>query len=84
VEAFADEQLAAWIAAHCHAYAFFQGVARITVPDNPKTGVISPCRYEPLLHRSYQEMAEHYGTVIIPARIKKPRDKEKVSYCASS
>ena len=81
VEAFADEQLAAWIAAHCHAYAFFQGVARITVPDNLKTGVISPCRYEPLLHRSYQEMAEHYGTVIIPARIKKPRDKGKVSYC---
>ncbi len=37
-----------------------------------------PCRYEPLLHRSYQEMAEHYSTVIIPARIKKPRDKAKV------
>lgn len=37
-----------------------------------------PCRYEPLLHRTYQEMAEHYGTVIVPARIKKPRDKAKV------
>jgi len=70
--------LAAWIAAHCHAYAFFEGVARITVPDNPKTGVARPCRYEPLLHRSYQEMAEHYGTVIIPARSRKPRDKAKV------
>jgi transposase len=77
-EAFENEQLAAWITAHCHAYAFFQGVARITVPDNLKTGVIRPCRYEPLLHRSYQEMAEHYGTVVIPARIKKPRDKAKV------
>ena len=77
-EAFENEQLAAWIEAHCHAYAFFQGVARVTVPDNLKTGVIRPCRYEPLLHRSYQEMAEHYGTVIIPARIKKPRDKAKV------
>ena len=77
-EAFENEQLAAWIEAHCHAYNFFQGVARITVPDNLKTGVIRPCRYEPLLHRSYQEMAEHYGTVIIPARIKKPRDKAKV------
>lgn len=75
-EAFENEQLAAWIEAHCHAYSFFQGVARITVPDNLKTGVIRPCRYEPLLHRSYQEMAEHYGTVIIPGRIKKPRDKE--------
>src|SRR5207244_4496489 len=78
VEAFENERLAAWIAAHCHAYAFFEGVARITVPDNLKTGVVRPCRYEPLLHRSYQEMAEHYGTVIIPARVKKPRDKAKV------
>ncbi len=77
-EAFADEQLGSWITAHCHAYAFFEGVARITVPDNLKTGVVRPCRYEPLLHRSYQEMAEHYGTVIIPARAKKPRDKAKV------
>jgi len=77
-EAFENEQLAAWIEAHCHAYAFFQGVARVTVPDNLKTGVIRPCRYEPLLHRSYQEMAEHYGTGIIPGRIKKPRDKAKV------
>jgi hypothetical protein len=34
------------------------------VPDNPKTAVIRPCRYESALHRSYQEMAAHYGTVI--------------------
>lgn len=77
-EAFPDEQLPSWIAAHCHAYSYFGGVSRITVPDNPKTGVIRPCRYEPLLHRSYQEMAQHYGTVIIPARAAKPRDKAKV------
>lgn len=77
-EAFADEKLASWIGAHCHAYAFFQGVARVTVPDNLKTGVVSPCRYEPVIHQSYQEMARHYGTVIIPARVKKPRDKSKV------
>ena len=76
--AFADEKLGSWIQAHVNAYAFFQGVARVTVPDNLKTGVVSPCRYEPVIHRSYQEMAEHYGTVIIPARIKKPRDKSKV------
>jgi transposase len=78
VEAFENEQLSAWIRAHCHAWAFFEGVSRVTVPDNLKTGVIRPCRYEPLLHRSYQELAEHYGTVIIPGRIKKPRDKAKV------
>ena len=77
-EAFPNEQLDSWIAAHCRAYAFYGGVARVTVPDNPKTAVTKPCRYEPRLHRSYQEMAEHYGTVILPARPKKPRDKAKV------
>ena len=77
-EAFADQKLPSWIKAHCAAYTFFGGVARVTVPDNPKTGVIKPCRYEPLLHRTYQEMAEHYSTVIIPARPRRPRDKPKV------
>jgi transposase len=77
-EAFPNQKLPAWITAHCHAYSFFGGVTRVTVPDNPKTGVIKPCRYEPLLHQTYQEMAEHYGTVIIPARPKRPRDKPKV------
>jgi len=77
VEAFANEQLESWISAHCHAYAFYGGVARITVPDNPRTAVLRPCRYEPLLHRTYQEMAEHYGTAIVPARVQKPRDKAK-------
>lgn len=77
-EAFANQQLASWIAAHCHAYAAFHGVARATIPDNPKTAVIKACRYEPILHRTYQDMAAHYGTAIIPARPKKPRDKSKV------
>ena len=77
-EAFANEQLEHWIAGHCHAFAFFGGLTRAVVPDNPKTAVIHPCRYEPVLHRSYQEMAAHYGTVILPARVRKPRDKAKV------
>ena len=78
VEAFANEQLEHWIAGHCHAFGFYGGLTRAVVPDNPKTAVIRPCRYEPVLHRSYQEMATHYGTVILPARVKKPRDKAKV------
>lgn len=77
-QAFANQKLPSWIGAHCAAYAFFGGVARVTVPDNPKTGVTTACRYEPLLHRTYQEMGEHYGTVIIPARPRRPRDKPKV------
>jgi transposase len=77
VEAFDNQQLPAWISAHCHAYAFFQGVARITVPDNTKTAVIKACRYEPVLHRTYQDLAAHYGTVVIPTRPRRPRDKAK-------
>ena len=66
-EAFPDETLPCWIGAHGHAYSFYQGVARVTVPDNLKTGVVRPCRYEPVIHRSYQEMAEYYvlGTATV-------------------
>jgi transposase len=77
-EAFLNQKLSSWITAHCRAYSFFEGVAKVTVPDNPKTAVIQACRYEPLLHASYQEMANHYGTVIIPARPRRARDKAKV------
>lgn len=77
-EAFANEQLENWIAAHCHAAAFFGGISRAVVPDNAKTAVIHAHRYEPVIHRTYQEWAEHYGTVILPARAVRPRDKAKV------
>lgn len=76
-EAFPDQKLPSWISAHVHAYQFYGGVVALTVPDNTRTAVVEPCRYEPLLHRTYQEMAEHYGTVILPTRVKKPRDKAK-------
>lgn len=76
-EAFPDQKLHSWIQAHVRAYEFYGGVTPLTVPDNPRTAVQEPSRYEPLLHRTYQEMAEHYGTVILPARIRKPRDKAK-------
>jgi len=77
-EAFPDQKLPRWIAAHCDAYEYFKGVAKITVPDNPRTAVSKPCRYEPDMNTTYLDMAEHYGTVIIPARGYKPRDKAKV------
>ena len=81
-EAFANEQSPAWIKGHMQAFKFFGGVTKAVVPDNPKTAVIRPCRYEPGIDRNYQEMADHYGTVILPARPRRPRDKELVSYCA--
>jgi transposase len=77
-EAFMDQQLPSWIAGHCHAFNFYGGVSRAVVPDNSKTAVIHASRYEPELHSTYQAMAEHYGTAILPARPKEPRDKAKV------
>jgi transposase len=78
VEAQWAEDLPNWIGGHVRAFAFLGGVPEIVVPDNPKTGVKHPSHYEPDLNPTYQDMAEHYGTVIIPARVRKPRDKAKV------
>jgi transposase len=48
------------------------------VPDNLKSAVRSPSYYEPDINKSYLEFAEHYGVAIIPARVRKPKDKAKV------
>jgi transposase len=77
-EAFPDQKQDSWIAGHVNAYAFFGGVTRILVPDNLKTGVLKNVRAELILNKAYQEMAEHYGTAVIPARVRKPKDKPTV------
>jgi transposase len=69
--------LANWIDCHIQAFEFFQGTTKLIVPDNPRTGVNRACRYEPDLNRTYHEMSQHYGTAIMPARPRKPRDKAK-------
>jgi transposase len=75
VEAFAKTDLPAWIEAHIHAFGRFGGSARLLVPDNLRTGVTKADRYEPALNAAYAALAEHYSTVIIPARVRRPRDK---------
>lgn len=67
-----------WIGSHIRALEFFQGVPEIVVPDNLKSGVTKPCRYEPGVNITYEEMAQHYGVAVVPARVRKPRDKAKV------
>lgn len=74
-EAFLNMKQEAWITAHVHAYNYFGGVTRILTPDNLKTGVIKNTRTETVLNKAYQEMAEHYGTAIIPTRPRTPKDK---------
>ena len=69
---------ASWIQAHIHAYSYFGGVTRILTPDNAKVAVVKNTRTELILNRSYQEMAEYYGTAIVPARPVSPKDKASV------
>ena len=74
-EACDDMKTENWLNCHVHAFDYFGGVARLLIPDNCKTATLSNTRYDVILNRSYQELAEHYGTAIVPARIRKPRDK---------
>ncbi|MGF6429944.1 transposase [Bradyrhizobium elkanii] len=73
-----------WISAHVGAFAAIGGVPALLVPDNTKVAVIKACLYDPQINRTYAEMAAHYGTAILPARPRKPRDKAIASYCTSS
>ena len=73
--AYEDTQTANWIDAHVRAYEYFGGVPKVTIPDNTKTAVVKPDLVDPILNKSYQEMARHYRTTIIPARPRKPKDK---------
>lgn len=74
-EACIDMKSENWLLCHAHAYEYFGGVTRLLIPDNLKTGVTANTRYDTILNRSYQEMAEHYDTAIVPARVKHPQDK---------
>lgn len=73
-----SQNLENWLASHRRALEFFGGVPELVVPDNLKVGVKSPCYYEPDINPSYAELASHYGFAVLPARVRKPRDKAKV------
>jgi transposase len=78
VEAFLSMDLPSWIAANKNALEFFGGSPNLIVPDNLRTGVDKSSRYLPIVNRAYQEFAEYYNTAIVPARVRKPRDKGSV------
>ncbi len=77
-EAQESQELPHWVGGHVRMFAFFGGVNELVVPDNLKAGVTHPCRYEPDMNPTYQDLAQHYGTAVLPARVRKPRDKSKV------
>lgn len=77
-EATPDQSMASWIGSHVRTFEYFQGVTEKIICDNLKSGVTSPCRYEPDINLTYADLAVHYDTVIMPARVYQPRDKAKV------
>lgn len=76
-----------WLLCHVHAYEYFSGVPRLTIPDHLRTGVLKNTRMETILNRSYSELADHYGTAVVPARVHRLQDKShaegSVSYAST-
>lgn len=77
-EAFWSENCEAWCMGHADAFAYMGGVSEIVVPDNPRAAVNKPSQYEPDVHADFHYMAKFFGTAVIPARVRKPRDKATV------
>ena len=61
-----------------NAFRHFGGVPETVVIDNLKAGVIKPCVYDPELNPKLRDFATHYGTCILPSRVRTPRHKGKV------
>lgn len=78
VEAFLNMNMENWIHAHINCIKFFGGITKILVPDNLKTGVDKANWYSPIINRTYGEMASWYDSVVIPARVRRPKDKPSV------
>jgi transposase len=78
VEASESQNLRSWINAHIHAFEFFNGVPHCLVPDNLKSGITKAHLYDPDVNASYQDLANHYGVAVVPARAYSPKDKPKV------
>src|SRR5699024_8800051 len=78
VEAFLSMKSAHWLMAHINAWEYVGGVPETLVQDNLKTGVMKALRAEPVLNEAYRELADYYRTVIVPSRVRKPKDKASV------
>jgi transposase len=77
-EATRTQKLADFVASTVRAFEYIGGVPEVIVPDQLRSAVSGPHRYEPDINPTYLEMAQHYGVTVIPARPRKPRDKAKV------
>lgn len=75
---FLDESTESWCNGHAAAFSYFGGSPRIMVPDNPKPVITTANPYEPDVNPSFAQMAAHYDVAVMPARVRRPRDKAKV------
>jgi transposase len=78
VEAVPSQTIEDFIAACENAIRYFKGVPLAIVPDNLKSAVQKASRYEPIINENFKAFADHYGTVVLPARSRKPQDKALV------
>jgi len=76
-EATWSQKMEDWCMSHKRAFEFMGGVPELVIPDNLKSGVAKACCYEPDLNPTYHQMASHFGVAIMPARVRKPKDKAK-------
>jgi transposase len=76
--AYTDEKAHSWLDGQARAFARFGGVPQILVPDNPKALVTRACSAEPQLTSIYRDFAVHFGATVVPARVRKPKDKASV------
>jgi len=78
VEATISQRAEDFVSSHTRAFSYFNGVPAAIVPDNLKSGVKQSNRFEPIIAPLYLKLTEHYGCVVLPARVRKPKDKAKV------
>lgn len=69
VEAFPSQKKSDWLEAHANAFEHFGGVPALLVPDNLRSAVTKADRYEPQINDSYQRLAAHYQTAILPGAV---------------
>lgn len=88
VEPALDMKQDTWLRCHVHAFEFLGGATPCIVPDNLKTGVTAhPREGEVVLNAAYEDLAAHYGSAVMPARVRRPRDKasaENEVWCAAT
>lgn len=78
VEAAMSQKTQEWVRLNANALGYYGGAPAAIVPDNLKSGINKANRYQPEINGTYEDFAKHYGTVILPARVRRPRDKALV------